>query len=351
MAEFEIWGSAPKPARGMGPAAPFKTADFLILCRWRISLAAGLCCGLGYGLAKPGEPGGAMLAFGAAWLLGAACSAWNQAQEWRTDALMRRTAGRPIPLGKISGARAVGLGAALFLGALALLGDAGGVAGVLAGAAIAAVYNGVYTPLKRRSGFALLAGAAVGAAPVLLGWMLAGTAPGSPLPALVYGAAFLWQVPHFWLRVELDREDWLRAGFPLPPLRLEARGYRLVLGLWQTSFGASLLLLPVFPVWNSAGPRLGLALAGLAVLAAGLGALRKAGKGGKAARRNVSSSEVINACDGCLTAGEDRPQPSRRNAYGESLRSISSVICSKTVDAAMAALLLLLLADSLLYLT
>jgi len=100
-------------------------------------------------------------------------AALNHVQESDVDARMQRTARRPIPSGRISRP-----GAALI--ALALLAAGSFVlwlvepAAAWLGLAAAVVYNGVYTPLKRVTPFAVLPGSLIGALPPAAGWVAAG---------------------------------------------------------------------------------------------------------------------------------------------------------------------------------
>ncbi len=309
MISFSFRKSPPSSANAFfSPSFFFAFAlDAARLFRLGVSLAAAGAAAVGYVAALPGRWSlGAGGASGLAWtvggtvLLAAGCSAWNQAQERLPDARMKRTRNRPVAAGRLSPAGAYLAGAiCLILAAAALLragtfepgaefftaGRAGGTPqsaltpGVAAACLVpvaALIYNGVYTPLKKRTGFALLAGAAVGALPPALGWAAAGGAPGHPLPALLYGVFLLWQIPHYWLRVKRNSEEYRAAGFVLPPLTLPETTLAKILILWCCAFGAALFMAALFPVAQGAVSRLGLALAGFA--AAG-GALLAAGKG------------------------------------------------------------------------
>src|SRR5262250_2384913 len=132
-------------------------------------------------------------------LLSCGASALNQVQERRRDALMARTAGRPLPSGRLSLAQGT-LFAALGLaaGALALWIGVGRMAGGL-GLLAAAFYNGVYTPwLKPHSPFAAVPGAIPGAIPPVIGWVAGGGRLTDAGAIILFGILFLWQMPHFW---------------------------------------------------------------------------------------------------------------------------------------------------------
>lgn len=248
--------------------------DLARLSRARVCLLTAAGTAAGYVSARPALDAGLLAAAGAMFLLAAGGSALNQAQERREDGLMRRTAGRPLP------ARRMGLGqvilfAALCLGlALALLAGGGGTRALALALGGLAVYNGLYTPLKRRTPLAILVGGLAGALPPLLGWAAAGASPLDPRALLLGAIFYLWQVPHFGLLVRLHREDFAAAGLPLAGLAGVAGAPRLPLGGWLAAYCAALVMLPVWGL-VPAGP------AGLAVLA---GAALLAGLAGLAPR-------------------------------------------------------------------
>ncbi|EGY27154.1 ubiA prenyltransferase family protein [Desulfovibrio sp. A2] len=272
--------------------------DLRLLLRLNVTLMVGAATAFGFLLAVPlpfGARGGTPVALACvvagAMLLAAACSAWNQAQERDIDALLPRTAGRPLPAGRMTPGTAVGLGALLFVGALGCLFTAGafappvdqpsafgslpadafpvsGLRLALVGAAIAVVYNGAYTPLKRVTAFALLPGALVGAMPPLLGWMAAGGDPADPVTILLYGVYVLWQVPHFWLRAQRESIHYARAGLPVPPAQYAAERYGRLLRVWYHAYAVAVLMLPVFPLLRDPLTRAGVVGLGVALLAA-----------------------------------------------------------------------------------
>lgn len=175
----------------------------------------------------------------------------NEYVEHEADARMRRTAGRPIPSGRISPRDAL-----LFSAALSVLGLVHLVAFVNAlTAALVALtlvsYVFVYTPLKRVTWLSTLVGAVPGALPILAGWTAAGgglTAPGLAL----FGILFLWQMPHFYALAWMYRDDYARGGFHMITA-IDATGART--GRQIVGFGAALLAVSVLPtVLGLTGP-------------------------------------------------------------------------------------------------
>ena len=149
--------------------------------------------------------GTAAAAFGA--------SVFNQLIEIREDALMKRTADRPLPAERVLPMPAFILGWVLsafgiiHLAALVTL-----EAGYLAAITIA-VYVFIYTPLKRRSSTNTLVGAIPGALPPLIGWVAAGGGLWTTGGWFLFALLFLWQLPHFVSINWLCREDYERAGY------------------------------------------------------------------------------------------------------------------------------------------
>ena len=174
-------------------------------------------------------------AAGAFWLC-AGCSALNQVQERDRDARMERTRNRPLASGRLSPSAGAWLGALAGLSGLLLFFLAGGWPALCAGLAVVAVYNGLYTPLKRVSPLALLAGGVAGAAPPLTGWLAAGGHPADPRILGVAVIFYLWQVPHFWLLAEKHRDDYARAGFAVPHAGLSPAVRARLMAVWVAAY-------------------------------------------------------------------------------------------------------------------
>jgi protoheme IX farnesyltransferase len=136
------------------------------------------------------------------------------------DAVMKRTAGRPLVSrqGVIKPAEALAWGVVLGVGATVLLGLAANwLAAALADAAIL-FYVFVYTLLlKRRSPANIVIGGVAGCFPVLVGWaVVTGTVA---VPAIIlFLVIFLWTPPHFWALAMKYRDDYARASVPMLPV-------------------------------------------------------------------------------------------------------------------------------------
>lgn len=167
----------------------------------------------------------------------------NEYVEWEADALMRRTAGRPVPSSRMTPRSALLFSSLLvLLGLLQLQLFVDSVTAALVALTVVS-YVFIYTPLKRRSWTATLVGAVPGALPILAGWSAGGggmTAPGFALFAIL----FLWQMPHFYALAWIYREDYRRGGFRMLTT-LDPTGVRT--GRQIVAFGALLLVSSVLP--------------------------------------------------------------------------------------------------------
>ncbi|MEA2981478.1 MAG: heme o synthase, partial [Alphaproteobacteria bacterium] len=134
------------------------------------------------------------------------------------DALMDRTAMRPIPRGRVSRTEALAFGLVLAGGAVALLGLSTNVLAAALLALAIVFYVAVYTIwLKRRTPQNIVIGGAAGAIPPVIGWAAASGQLGLE-PLVLFLIIFLWTPPHFWA-LSLNRaEEYARAGVPMLPV-------------------------------------------------------------------------------------------------------------------------------------
>ena len=132
----------------------------------------------------------------------------NSLQEIEIDRLYARTCRRPLVTGRLSVKEAQCVCCTLIvIGLVVLWGASAGYWPALLGLLALAVYNGLYTPLKQHSSFALLPGGFAGALPPLIGWTAAGGAVFSSPSWLLFSLFFLWQIPHFFLVYFRHRRD------------------------------------------------------------------------------------------------------------------------------------------------
>jgi heme o synthase len=150
-------------------------------------------------------------------LMSSGAAALNQVAERSSDAMMRRTAIRPLPAGLVSPASASAFGWALTaVGSVVSLATLPFWSFVFL-AACHVAYVHIYTPLKKKTVLCTLVGAIPGALPVLAGSAAVGIIPNSAALALT-GVLFMWQIPHFFAIGWLVRQDYARAGFRMLPV-------------------------------------------------------------------------------------------------------------------------------------
>ncbi|DBA92124.1 hypothetical protein WJX77_010961 [Trebouxia sp. C0004] len=139
-------------------------------------------------------------------------NALNQIYEVANDSLMKRTARRPLPTGKISMAHALAFAAVTGIGGVAILAGQTNSLTAGLGAANIVLYAAVYTPLKVVSISNTWVGAIVGAIPPLMGWTAA-TGQLDPGALVLSATLYLWQMPHFMALAWMCREDYARGGY------------------------------------------------------------------------------------------------------------------------------------------
>ena len=147
-----------------------------------------------------------------------AAGALNMWYDADIDALMARTAMRPIPRGRVSRAEALTFGLVLAACSVAVLGFAVNIAAAALLAFTIFFYVVVYTMwLKRRTPQNIVIGGAAGAFPPVIGWVAASGGFGVE-PLILFLIIFLWTPPHFWA-LSLNRVgEYSRAGIPMLPV-------------------------------------------------------------------------------------------------------------------------------------
>ncbi|WP_431300361.1 heme o synthase [Tabrizicola sp. BL-A-41-H6] len=155
------------------------------------------------------------------------------------DAVMKRTARRPVPAGKVDGGEALGLGLALSGISVVMLGLATNLlaAGLLAFTIF--FYAVVYSMwLKRLTPQNIVIGGAAGAFPPMIGWVCA-TGSLSIEAVLMFALIFMWTPPHFWALALFMKEDYHKAGVPMLTVTHGRKSTRLHILVY------TLLLVPV----------------------------------------------------------------------------------------------------------
>ena len=175
-------------------------------------------------------------------------AALNHFMERTFDSRMRRTARRPVVMGRVTPRSAFRFGATLSILGLLYLGLWVNLLSMLIASLALTIYLVAYTPLKRVSPLCTLVGAISGAAPPLIGWAGAtGTLSRGAWP--LYTLLFLWQFPHFMAIAWIYREDYARAGYRVLP----GDGQRQQFAALQAAIPAAILIPVTIIPWIERG--------------------------------------------------------------------------------------------------
>ena len=163
-------------------------------------------------------------------------AALNQWWEADIDAGMRRTAGRPLPAGRMARTSARDFGVGLSAASVLLMGVAVNWLAAIILALSIVYYAVVYTIwLKPRTPQNIVIGGGAGAFPPLIGWA-AVTGDVTLMPVLLFAIIFFWTPPHFWALALFVRSDYAKVGIPMMPVvageastRKQILGYCVIL--------------------------------------------------------------------------------------------------------------------------
>lgn len=180
-------------------------------------------------------------------LLASGSAAFNHFQERKFDALMNRTKRRPIPSGIIPARDAF-----IFASALSVIGSviiflAAGTAALLLSLLALVWYNVIYTPMKRKSAWAIIPGSLIGAIPPAVGWVAAGGNLFDPVILVIAAFFFIWQIPHFWLLLLIYNDEYDEAGYPTLTKLFSREQLSRLTFLWII---AAIATAAVFPFFN-----------------------------------------------------------------------------------------------------
>lgn len=181
--------------------------------------------------------GGALAAGGA--------NALNNVVDRDIDALMDRTAHRPLVTGKVSVRGAVALGITLSLSSVIWLVSQVNTLSALFAASAIVFYVCVYTLLlKRRTSSNIVWGGAAGCFPVLIGWA-AVTNSISLAPIVLFLIVFWWTPPHYWPLSMQYRKDYENAGIPMLPVVADRQKVASQIAIYSWIMVATTLVLPL----------------------------------------------------------------------------------------------------------
>ncbi len=236
---------------------------FLELSKVKITFAVALTTITGYLLARGSFDSGMIVPTLGIFLLACGSSAINHFQESSYDGRMERTKKRPIPSGRISSTGALLFAFLISAAGSILLYISTGMEGMGLGLLALLWYNAIYTPLKRKTPFAVVPGAVIGSIPPLVGWVAGGGLLTDPRAIFMAFFFFIWQVPHFWLLMLKFGEEYKKAGFPSITSVYSTRQIKNITFIWIVATAVTAMMLPAFQVVQSKYIIAGLILASI----------------------------------------------------------------------------------------
>jgi protoheme IX farnesyltransferase len=214
----ELASALPRPA-GYAEPSIAGVGDYVALMKPRVMSLVMFTAMVGLviapGTMHPVLAGFALLCIAVGAGAAGALNMWYDAD---IDAVMARTASRPVPAGRIQPGEAAAFGVTLAVGSVALLGLMINwlAAGLLAFTIF--FYAVIYTVwLKRSTPQNIVIGGAAGAFPPMIGWAAATGSIGTEA-VLLFLIIFFWTPPHFWALALLRTDEYARAGVPMLPV-------------------------------------------------------------------------------------------------------------------------------------
>jgi len=224
---------------------------FLAFIKIRISISVSITTLAGYIFCSGVFESAAFWAALGVFLMASCSSALNELQEMKYDANMDRTKTRPLPMKLYSPLQGASIIVVLFLLASFILYRFTTIDALLLSWFNLFWYNGIYTPMKRFTAFAVVPGSVVGAVPVLIGWAASGGEWYHLNPLVLSFFMFLWQVPHFWLLISKYAADYKNAGFPTMADHFDQEQLSRLVFVWISSTILASLLLVYFQMLSS----------------------------------------------------------------------------------------------------
>ncbi len=221
------------------------------LGKMKITFAVSLTTIAGYVLANGGFDSGLMLPTLGIFLLACGSSVLNHYQEREKDALMERTKNRPIPSGQISPKGALIIALIFIISGSYLIYYGSNFLAMQLGLLALIWYNGIYTPLKKKTAFAVVPGSVIGAIPPIVGWVAAGGSITNPQILILAFFFFIWQVPHFWLLLLKYGKEYEKAGFPSITSIYTETQIRNITFIWTLATAIASLMIATFGIMNS----------------------------------------------------------------------------------------------------
>jgi len=218
-----------------------KLKDYMQLIKFTLSLTVVFSSVISYLLAPNITFNflSVLLLFIGGLLITGSANAINQMTEKDTDALMKRTAKRPVASGRMSVSEASAFAAISAIAGTLIIGYWFNWTSALLGLFSLFLYGFIYTPLKKVHSVSVLVGAIPGALPCLIGWVAATGEMGAG-GWVLFAIQFFWQFPHFWAIAWVAHKDYSRAGFKLMPSDAGPTKYSAIQAIIY-----SLLMIPI----------------------------------------------------------------------------------------------------------
>lgn len=208
----------------------------------KITIAVTFTTIAGYILAKGSIDQDIIMPVIGIFILACGSAALNQVQDADKDAIMPRTSNRPIPSGQISISVALLIGITEIIAGSLLIYYGSGFLALQLGLLALIWYNGIYTPLKRKTAFAVIPGSIIGSIPPLVGWVSGGGSLLNPDAMVLALFFFIWQVPHFWLLMLKYGDEYNQAGLPSVTSKISNQQIRNSTFLWTMATAVSALM-------------------------------------------------------------------------------------------------------------
>lgn len=199
-----------------------------------------------------------LMVAGGVFLVATGSASLNSLQEYHLDGKMTRTKDRPLPSGQLSRGQAAWQALILICSGLLVVATSSenSLPVVMALSAIL-LYNGIYTPLKTKTVFAIVPGALCGALPAYIGWLAGGGEPFGFVAILLVALFVLWQIPHYWLVLLNYQDDYLSGIVPNLLSQFQENTLRRFFITWVGALAAIMLMFAVVPYQLSHAVRYG----------------------------------------------------------------------------------------------
>jgi protoheme IX farnesyltransferase len=213
--------------------------SYLALCKIRVALLSAFSTFIAYLLAAPSLNARFPVVVSGVFILACGSLALNQYQEREIDAAMPRTRPRPIPSRLIKPVHALFWSLLLLCSGLFALLCIGNPLACTLGLLALFWYNGIYTYLKRKTAFAAIPGALIGAIPPAIGWVAGGGALQDPKLVVLCFFFFIWQVPHSWLLIMRYGREYEEASLPILTQVFSSVQMKRIVFVWMCAAAVS----------------------------------------------------------------------------------------------------------------